>query len=105
MLQYQPDIKREVMTREIFMAVHEAQVIETIPTIFYFEGCSESRMFSFIYPSKLSDTIYMNLVIFAQREWNAVVIFANGFTHVFFGKNDKELEMPEVFNQAIVGSC
>ena len=105
MLQYQPDIKRETITGEIFMAVHEAQVIETIPTIFFFEECSESKMFNFMYPSKLSDTIYMNLGTFAQREWNAVVTFSNGFTFVFFGKNDKSLEMPEVFNQAIVGSC
>ena len=105
MYQYFPEVNLELLRRELFNAVHEAHVIVTIPTIFYFEGEEESKLFNFMHSSKLADTVYTNLQVLKEREWNAIIIFQDGIVHVFFGKNDGILELPEVFNSAVQGSC
>lgn len=76
------------------------------PSMFYFEGIDQSKLLVNQYPGELAKRIRMNLTTFARRGWNAVIhIDERGIVHVFFGKNEGTLEMPEVFTQAVAGSC
>lgn len=106
MLQYHPEANRVEMDIELLKKSHEANVIATLPTMFYFEKSIEVQLHQFHHSSKLCDVVYGNLQVFKDRGWNAVVMMdESGFTHVFFGKNDKELVMPEIFTLAVAGSC
>jgi hypothetical protein len=76
------------------------------PSMFYFEGVESSKLLINQFPSELAKRIRMNLGVFADRDWNAVIhIDERGIVHVFFGKNEDTLELPEVFTQAVAGSC
>lgn len=106
MLEYHHDVNKEEMRKEIFNKTCEADVILTLPTVFYFEGSDETQLHQFHYSSKLSEMVYTNLQVFKDRGWNALVLMdESGFTHVFFGKNDKELKIPEIFTSPVIGSC
>lgn len=104
-LQYYPDVDREVMLREL-KEVASDFVDLVFPTIFYFEGYDEAKTFVFPYLAKMVDTIYTNLIVLADRGWNAVIIADDsGFNHVFFGENKDEIKIPEVYSMPIIGSC
>jgi len=104
-MKYSYGVDRASMEEELFRACHN-KVHETLPTIFYFEGCADYKLFSFYFASKLAKEIHRNLFVFRENGWNAVVFIDEvGFTHVFFGKNEGIIEMPDVYNLAVAGSC
>jgi hypothetical protein len=106
MIQYFPDVNREAMKAELSHLINEVEdVIYTLPTFLYFEGCIESKVFEFMYPSKLSDVIYTNLQVLKERGWNAVVVIKDGVIHVFFGNNNGMLDIPQVIIESPAGSC
>lgn len=105
-LQYDSSISLNDMEKELFDKCREAGVIDIIPTVFHFEGCVESKLFSFWQPSKLAEMVHRNIQVFADSGWNAVLhIDEIGFVHVFFGLNRGEVIVPDIFNHAIQGTC
>jgi hypothetical protein len=108
MLKFEPDVEHEDIHTQIFDAMNNLPngIIPSLPSVFHFEGGDESRLFLFYHPSKLADCIYSNLQVLQDRGWNALMtVTDDGFVHVFFGMNDKELVMPEVFSMPVAGSC
>lgn len=106
-LQYFPDADPLTIEKEIFEMCHKAQTIITLPTFFIYEGCNEYKMASLYYPTKLSDLIRNNLACMSEyvADHNAVVLFHEGYTFVFFGSNQQQLEIPEVYKAKVEGSC
>jgi len=104
-LTFEHNIGFKELERQLYDACHMTTPLG-LPALFHFEGSIEKKVIMCMYPNKLADLIHKNLGVFADRGWTAVMhIDEVGFTHVFFGKNEGVLELPDVFNQPIAGTC
>jgi len=105
-LQYFQNVNRSEMTYEITQTAYATPLLKDMPCIFYYEGFDECKALMIGPPLRLADLIFANLETFKDRDWNAVVTFdERGFTHVFFGKNEGVIQMPEFISAGIAGSC
>lgn len=105
-LQFFPEVSEETISRELFFELNRTPLIRGFPTVFHFENTNESKILMVQYPSKLAELIYINLQIFDTDKLNAVIVEDDrGFIHVFFGLNNKPIEIPEVIHAEVAGMC